>query len=150
MSEIITFDRNSIWDKRDKPPVVRVAKNGTVRFSVSAVKLLGLKESDCLTFQIDYRDTDVVYFFKDKNGIPLRVGAEYDSGIMLQTLCRPLVKKLLQFFGLKGNTTFDITDEQTSGKYVISKLKIHEPLKWRPAKDNQPYTFSQSISKYKD
>lgn len=132
MTEI--FNANTIWNKTGKPPLVQVDKLGRIGFSVEAVKLLGLNPADKLSFKIDYCDSNIIYFFVDnKNGIKLNaITFNRNTGVRLELYCRPLTKKLLDFFGFKDNKTFDVSSDKVDGKYwFILKDRVHRPIKWR-------------------
>lgn len=134
---MIIFTRNTHWNRRGKPPVLRLSPNGHIRFSVEAVKKLGFKLGDRLSFMIDNRDNGIFYFYLDEeNGMPLKFNTRGGGGVDgLQICCRPLAQKLLDYFGFKEPKTFDVTDERIKTKigelWFVLKEKIHKPIKWR-------------------
>lgn len=134
---MIEFNSETVWDRRGKPSTIRITKHGHIRFSVNAVKKLGIKEGGRLSFFVDPRDVGIIYFRNDKKGIPLIKCTNGKNGIDgLQLCCRPLSLTLLKSFGLKDSKTFDLTEETTDhekyGKlWIILKEKIHKPVKWR-------------------
>lgn len=124
------------WNRRGKPPVFRISKNGHIRFSVEAVKLIGIKEGDKLTFVIHKNDPGILYFHIDNiNGFKLKIGGKYQSGYYLQILCRPLSLRLLSHFNITKNETFDITNDKTrvndNEAWFVLKSNKHIPIKWR-------------------
>ncbi len=130
------FNKETIWDKRAKPPVVRISKHGHVRFSVEAVKLLGITKDTPITFMIDPRDHDIVYFYIDKEkGLPLVNNNKSLSGVGLQICCRPMAIRILRYFSMKNGGSFDITNDKCSTvhgeMWFIRKDKTHIPVKWR-------------------
>lgn len=135
---MIEFNSETVWDKRGKPSTIRITKHGHIRFSVNAVKKLGIKEGDRLSFFVDPRDVGIIYFKLDPRGIPIIKCTTGKNGINgLQVCCRPLALTLLKTFNLKESKTFDITADITEhekyGKlWIIVKEKIHTPIKWRP------------------
>lgn len=137
---IETFDATTIWNRRGKPPVVRIesGKNARINFSVEAVKLLDLKMTENLVFTIDSRDTGIIYFRKDaKKGLPLRLQMVGKSGCRLAVYCRPLAKRLLNHFGFtvdKEKTYVLTTDTSVIDGheyFFILKSNEHKPLQWR-------------------
>jgi hypothetical protein len=134
---IETFNINTIWNRRGKPPVVQISKWGHIRFSVEAVKLLCLKEGMKLSFTIDHRDKGIIYFYQSTQGMPLHCGAKTKTGERLEIYCRPLSLKLLSFFCFSRNKTFRTTNEKitvpgaTEKAWFILKDNIHKPLKWK-------------------
>lgn len=133
------FNKETSWNRRGKPPVLRISYNGHIRFSVEAIKMLGFKLGDTISFMIDPRDNNVFYFFKDEKGMPLKHCTRGKDGVCgLQVCCRPLGQKLLNYFGFKENKTFDITNEvcdTIKGKmFFVLKEKVHRPIKWRKLK----------------
>jgi len=139
---MIEYNAETVWDKKGKPSTVRITKHGHIRFSVSAVKNLQIKEGDKLSFYIDPRDVGVIYFKQDPKGIPLiknTTGVDGTNG--LQLCCRPLALTLLKSFNLKESKTFDLTGEKTNHEkygdlWVIVKEKMHVPMKWRKQSGN--------------
>jgi len=130
------FNKETIWDKKGKPPLLRISPYGHIRLSVKAVEILGLKQGDGVSFMVDYRDTGVFYFYKDKNGIPLIHNTAGKKGIDgLQACCRPLCMKLLTHFGYTKNSSFDVTPEIVDtphGKmWFVLKNNLHKPIQWR-------------------
>ena len=136
------FTAKTTWKKRGKPPVLRVSTWGHIRFSVSTVKNLSLKPGDKISFMIDYRDKEVVYFFKDDDGgMVLGFCTKGSDGVNgLQVCCRPMALKILEHFGFTGNKTFDITTEtcktDRGEMWMILKSKIHKPIKWKRKESN--------------
>lgn len=148
------FNRKTHWNRRGKPPVLRFSQAGHIRFSVEAVRILGLNKGTPLSFMIDQRDDGIVYFFIDKeNGMPLCDCTNGKNGVGLQICCRPLSLRVLSFMGLKKNITFDITTDkcetQKGGMWFVRKDKIHQPIIWRK-KDRrvvlmgEPYQFAKT------
>lgn len=149
------FNKETIWNRRGKPPVLRFSQNGHIRFSVEAIRILGLSKDTPISFMIDRRDEDVVYFFVDKeNGMPLWDCTKGKNGVGLQVCCRPLALKVLSFMGLKKNITFDITTDkcktQNGEMWFVRKDKIHQPVIWRKEgkkiikmKQQEPYSFAK-------
>jgi hypothetical protein len=137
----ITFDANTTWNKRGKPPVVRIdaGRQGRLVFSVEAVKILGLKEGMRLCFRVYTNDEGIIYFYEQATGIPLRVMNEHKSGHQLAIYCRQLNKTLLAHFGYTTSIykTFDLKNEQvlmpdTNCKaWFIVKENIHKPIQWK-------------------
>jgi len=130
------FTRNTIWNRRGKPPVIRLSNNGHIRLSVEAVKILGVKEGDTVSFMVDNRDNGIFYFYKDEDGMPLIYCTRGKDGINgLQLCCRPLAQRLLKYFGFNGNKTFDVSGEtiKASDKemWFVLKEKIHKPINWK-------------------
>ena len=137
MENIQIFTKHTVFNRRGKPPVVRLSKSGHIRFSVTACKNLDIKEGDCICFMIDARDVGIVYFYKDnKNGMPLKYCTKGKDGINgLQICCRPMAMKILAFFNMNGNRTFDVSSETTKTcdkeMWFIIKENIHKPIKWK-------------------
>lgn len=130
------FTKETVWNRRGKPPVVRISKYGHIRFSVEAARLLGLKIDDKISFMIDNRDIGVFYFFRDEKGMPLKFCTRGNDGVCgLQICCRPLGQRLLNYFGFKDNKTFGVSCETVNRKDVVMwfvlKDKIHRPIKWK-------------------
>ena len=115
MNETIKiFNKETIWDKRAKPPVIYLNPKGQIRFSIEAVKLLGLKSGDKLSFAFDTRDSGVIYFYKCSNGIELNTDFKGMGGERLVLCCRGLVKQLLAFFGSATSKTYLVTKDITN------------------------------------
>lgn len=97
--EVTFYNRHTDYKKKGKPPIIRIdahSGNARIQISVEAVKLLKLKEGDCLTFMTLKNDKDTIYFYIDnKDGIPLKTANEHKSGIDMGVYCRPLARKLL-------------------------------------------------------
>ena len=131
---IQVYNEETVYNKRGKPPCIRIAKS-RIEFSCEAVKLLGLKKEDKISFYTDLKDKEIIFFGKSKNGLSLRQAAELKSGVRLQVCCRPLVIKLLSHLGLNNNKTFRISNETTDfyGEklWFILKDKVHRPIQWR-------------------
>lgn len=130
------FNKETSWNKRGKPPVVRISQSGHIRFSVEAVKVLGIAKDTPISFLIDKRDDDVIYFFIDKDkGMPLVDCTFAQSGTGLQICCRPLSFRLLDFLGQKKNVTFGVTkdtcDVFEKKMWFLRKDRIHKPIKWK-------------------
>lgn len=117
-----------------KPPVVRVSY-GRVIFSVEAVRELGLKEGDKITFVTNKADKDIIYFKKDSKGFSLMLDFDGLTGKRLRICSRPLAKKILSFFSYNTSKTFSITNnlaDMYGGKmWFILKRGVHKPIKWR-------------------
>lgn len=116
--EVIIFNRHNVYNQRKKPSIVRIdcAKtNSRIRFSVEAVKTLGLKATDCLTFIVLKNDKGNIYFHIDnKNGLKLRQVKTRNDAIYLEVNCRLLARKLLLHFGIKEDArSFLITNDTT-------------------------------------
>lgn len=131
------FTRHTHWNRRGKPPVMRLSRTGHIRLSVEAVKILGLQKGDRISFIIDKRDNGIFYFYVDKeNGMPLKFCTRGKGQVDgLQICCRPLSQKLLDHFGYKDPKTFDISSEKSeSGRglmWFVLKEKVHKPIKWK-------------------
>lgn len=130
------YNSETIWNRKGKPPVVRICPQGHIRFSVEAVKLLGLKKGMALTFVTNPIDTGTIYFYPDIKGLPLTSEVELKTGSRLEVCCRPLTKKLLSFLGFTKNKTFSLTAETTPimegvNAWLVSKSKCHTPVKWK-------------------
>ena len=137
------FNAKTSWKKRGKPPVIRVSTTGHIRWSVEAIRRLGLVNGDKVSFMTDARDNGIIYFYRDnKNGIPLIYCTKGKDGVYgLQVCCRPLAYKILNFFGFTEHKTFDLTDEtlntENGRMWFILKGNIHRPIKWRKEKINK-------------
>lgn len=111
-----------------KPPVVQLNKHGHIRFSVEAVKLFNLKQTDRLTFLINSEDEGIIYFYKDDSGLPLHEMVKTKTGVRYSILCRPLVKKLLRFFYQENNISILVNNKTINygGKemMILRKAKI--------------------------
>lgn len=130
------FNKETIWNKRGKPPVLRISKNGHIRFSGVAVDILGLTLETKISFMVDARDKDLIYFYVDaEKGMPLGMVNKTIKGNGYQICCRGLAIKLLKFIGSSGNVTFDITTDKCEtphgSMWFVRKDKIHKPIKWR-------------------
>lgn len=130
------YNAETIWNRKGKPPVVRICPQGHIRFSVEAVKLLGLKKGMCLTFVTNPIDNGTIYFYADTKGLPLTSEVELKTGSRLEVCCRPLTKKLLSFLGFSKNKTFSLTSDTTPimegvKAWIICKSKCHTPVKWK-------------------
>ena len=134
---ITIYNRQTTWDDRRKPAIVRISGRGFIHFSVEAVKLLNLKEGMKLVFLTDDKDRDIILFYQHESGIPLRITAKMkkNNAVRLSILCRPLSLKLLTFLKLKQSTSIRITTDiiKTNGKkcWFINKNFIHIPTKWK-------------------
>lgn len=144
------FNKETSWNRRGKPPVLRFSKNGHIRFSVEAINVLGLSKGVPISFMIDWRDSDIVYFFvDDKKGMPLWDCTKGKNGVGLQICCRPLALKIINFMGLKGNVTFDVTNDKCKTEkgemWFVKKSSIHQPIIWRKEdirkQKKEPYSF---------
>lgn len=130
------FDSKTIWKKHVKPPLVNLGSSGRIRFSTEAVELLKLNSSMKLTFYVDDKDKEIIYFYEDENGIPVR-SYKLASGKKIECfiLCRPLSLKLLTFFKCTDYSTYRITQETSklNGKksWFILKSNKHIPHEWR-------------------
>lgn len=139
--ESTTYDINTIWNKRGKPPVVRIeaGKNARINFSVEAVKLLGLHEGMRLAFRTYKNDPGIVYFYEQATGLLLKKQMEGKSGIRLAIYCRPLAAQLIQHFGYKedNNKTILLKADQVpmpgtkTKAWFINKDNLHKPIKWK-------------------
>lgn len=133
--EVEILNRATVKSERTKPPTIQIFEKGQVRFSVGAHKLLGLLPGDKLELILDHKDKHIIYFRKADNGFELKAEKTPQGQIRLLLLCRPLAKKLFQFFGLKESTTYDITadlaDYYGSMCWFILKEKKHQPIKYR-------------------
>lgn len=56
------FNKETIWDKKGKPALLRISQHGNIRISVKEVEILGLKPGDGVYFMVDYRDDGIFYF----------------------------------------------------------------------------------------
>ncbi len=112
--EAIIYNRHTDYNKRGKPPIIRIdahSGNARIQISVEAVKLLKLKEGDALTFITLPKDKDSIYLYLDnKDGIPLKLTNEHKSGVDMGIYCRPLARKLLDHFGINSMRSFIVTD----------------------------------------
>lgn len=129
------FNQETIFNRTGKPPMVNFS-HFRIEFSVAAVKLLGLKPGDRISFFTDAKDNGIIFFGKTKNGLSLRSTSEQlKTGVRLQICCRPLIVKLLSHFGVSKNKTFRISNETTDlygqQMWFILKDKIHKPIQWR-------------------
>jgi hypothetical protein len=116
--QITVYNKHNVYNKRTKPSIIRIdcAKNNSrIRFSVEAVKTLGLSVHDCLTFITVKTDKHNIYFYKDnKNGLKLREVKTRNDSVYLEVNCRLLARKLLLFFGIKDDArSFIITNDTT-------------------------------------
>lgn len=137
----ITFDSNTIWNKRGKPPVIRIdaGEQGRICFSTEAVKLLGLKEGMRITFRIYKEDKDIIYFYQQATGIPLKQMQVVKSGSMMAIYCRPMAKNLLAHFNYdqSGHKTFTlmadtvVMPDTSCCAWFILKNNIHKPIQWK-------------------
>lgn len=135
------YNSNTIFNKRGKPPVVRIecGKNARINFSVEAVKLLGLKEGMKLAFRTYKDDKLTAYFYEQATGIKLVAEKNNLKETRLAIYCRPLAQKLLEHFGFKGdckktfvlNTVRVPIPETKCNAWIIDKEKIHTPIQWR-------------------
>lgn len=134
MDKLLVFDATSVINKRCKPPVVRVSY-GRVIFSVEAVKLLGLKVGDKISFVMNEKDKDIIYFKKDTNGLPLMTDFIGLTGERLRICCRPLAQTILSFFSYQQSKTFSVSAELADvygeKMWFILKSGLHKPIKWR-------------------
>lgn len=137
--EATIYNRHTTFNKRGKPPIMRVdahSGNARIQISVEAVKLLGLKEGDCLTFVTIENEKELIYFFIDnKNGIPLRKANEHKSGFDMGIYCRALARRLLDHLGINSMRSFIVTNsiaELNSVKcFFIDKHKTYSG-KYKP------------------
>ena len=132
------LDSTNNWDDHTKPPVVRISRRGgTIRFSVQAVKQLGLKPGMRLSFMMHTTDNDLIYICKSPTGLELKMeDTKSRFGAALYCCARKHTPRLLNYFNMPDNSkTFDITNNQTEANgqqcWFISKSKIHKPIKWR-------------------
>ena len=132
------FDKETVWNKRGKPPVLRISDNGFIRFSGKAVEILGITKETKISFMIDKRDDDLIYFYVDDvKGLPLAEINKTIKGNGYQVCCRQLAKRLLKF--LKGgkykNVTFDVVNEKcetpNGSMWFVKTSSIHKPIKWK-------------------
>ncbi len=132
---ISIYDSKTIWNRRGKPAVVQISRYGHIRFSVEAVKLLGLVQGERITFRTHSNDIGILYFYRQATGLPLRDGLKCKTGVRLEVYCRPLALKLLAFFDFKTSKTFRISSEQlqygNTKFWFILKENIHKPIKWK-------------------
>ena len=94
METMEVLNRETLIRRNRKPPVVRVSY-GRIIFSVEAVRELGLKEGDKISFVTNSKDLDIIYFKKDEKGVPLAVDFNGLTGTRLRICCRPLAEKIL-------------------------------------------------------
>ncbi|MGQ0740193.1 MAG: hypothetical protein ACT4OJ_14170 [Bacteroidota bacterium] len=139
--EYTTYDSNSIWNKRGKPATVRIdaGQQGRICFSVSAVKIMGLKEGMRLAFRTYNQDRGIIYFYEQATGVHLKKMGTAKSGIMLALFCRPLAEQLMKNLGFSTdihktirlyNDMAQMPGTQTRA-WMILKSNIHKPIKWR-------------------
>lgn len=122
MREIL--NATTIWNERRKPAVVQLNKCGHVRFSIEAVKILGLKKTDRITFMIE-EDDDLIYFWVDnESGFPINEIETLKTGKRFSVCCRPLVKKILQHWGKETNVSVSINNSEVRGMWFLNKRKI--------------------------
>lgn len=112
------YNRHTVFNKRGKPPVIRLdasKSNARITFSVEAVRLLGFKISDCITFIALEKEKDIIYFYIDNvDGIPMKSEVGFKSGMRMGVYCRPLARQLVKHFGISGCRSFIISDHKTS------------------------------------
>jgi len=132
------YNADTVFNKKGKPATVSLDWNcGRINFSCNAVRLLGLKEGMRVTFETKENEPDLIYFYEDAKGIPLKLYGVHWEGVSLSIFCRPLSRILLSHFKLKKNTTFDVTaqtinlQDRLKPVWFIDKWKKHEPVKWR-------------------
>jgi len=136
------YDSSTIFNKRVKPPVIRIecGKNSRINFSCEAVKLLGLKEGMKLAFATYKEDRGIIYFYEQATGIPLKKEKNViKNGIRLSIYCRPLTEQLIKHFGYTQDIkkTFKLTADRalipgTIGKaWFILKENLHKPIQWK-------------------
>lgn len=134
METLEVLNRETLIRRNRKPPVVRVSY-GRVIFSVEAVRELGLKEGDKISFVTNPKDMDIIYFKKDERGVPLAVDFNGLTGTRLRICCRPLAEKILSFFSFKSSKTFSVTnnlaDMYGEKMWFLLRLGVHKPIKWR-------------------
>lgn len=99
------FSHHRSTDGRNKPPVVCFDRKGRVSFSVAAVQLLKLEEGTKLKFVFDPREKDMIYFYQDADGLPLKVTyTETKKKIRLNITSKGLVWNMLEFFDCKNKS----------------------------------------------
>lgn len=134
-SNMTILNAHTIYNQRKKPALVQFNKVGQLRFSVEAAKEIGISEEDKITFVLDERDEGIIYFYKDKDGLPIRKELDTKTGARYVVCCRPLISKLLAFFKYTGNKSFKVSGETADlyGKqtFFILKDNIHKPIQWR-------------------
>lgn len=138
ISEPITFNAATIWNKRGKPKTVRIdAGHGRVFFSAEAALMLGINPGMRLSFSIFPQDGDVIYFFQSDDGIEVKEVECYPHRSGAAIYCRPLAIQLLKHIGFKADKqkTFKVYNETVTipvtGKkaWMILKSNVHKPIK---------------------
>lgn len=135
--EFEILDTTTNWNLRGKPSMVRISRHGIIRFSVSAVKQMGLNAGMKLTFMLPKKDHEIIYIYQHPKGLELKEDTvKSKEGIALYCCGRKHSTRLLEHLKIsKPNTTFDITKEKTiindQECWFIQKEKIHKPIKWR-------------------
>ena len=134
MCEYEILDTTANWDLRGKPSLIRISRNGTIRFSVLAVNKLGLKEGGRLAFMLPKDDNEILYIYESQNGIELKQGTKAKNGVSLYCCGRHHAAKILDHLKIRsGFKTFDITKETTeiNGQkcWFVQRDKIHHPIK---------------------
>ena len=111
MEVLELLNEDTVSREKTKPPVIRLSY-GKILFSIEAVKLLGLKSGDKISFVIDKRDYGVIYFKKDSKGFRLTLDLAGQTGDRLRLCCRPVYKKILEHFGINSARTYHVSSEQ--------------------------------------
>jgi hypothetical protein len=133
MSKYEILDTTSNWNIIGKPSMVRVARNGIIRFSVLAVKNLGLRLGMKLSFMLPKDDNEIIYIYEDEKGLELNVGNVGKNGASLHCCGRHHAQRMLEHLKINDKyKTFDISKVTTevNGKkcWFIQKHKIHRPI----------------------
>lgn len=111
MQELELLNEETVSREKTKPAVIRLSY-GKVLFSIEAVKLLGLKSGDKISFVIDKRDCGVIYFKRDSKGFKLTLDLAGQTGDRLRLCCRPVYKKILEHFGANSARTYFVSGEK--------------------------------------
>ena len=137
MNDFEILNRETVKSTRYKPPTIQIFKMEQIRFSIEAAKILSLSKGDKIELAITEKDRGIIYFRKGDKGFELKEEKTRCGGVRLLLCCRPLMRKIVNHFGLKQSMTYDVSNDISDfygEKYwFILKEKIHIPIKWRVA-----------------